>query len=316
MKPAYRRFALPVILISALAACDRDNASETAQAPGAPLPASEPLTTESTIAPPPPAGGPDVAAGAQGSTTAAGTDASPAATPDGTSASNTTSGPSTANVASTSPEHTKAMEQLNAAAQRLRDATQEMARQPGGERRNQAIREANQALLDTQEAMMRLPPELRTKGADAAEPSASTGATASTGSAGARASAGAAGTGASAGAGGTTASAGTPAGGSSAAVQGAGSQGYFGTTTSSGASGVSGGSSTAQYDAANARVMEKLLGASQQLREALQALAQQPASTARDQSMKEARQALYDTQQAMIRLPTVAPTQSSNAAPR
>jgi hypothetical protein len=309
MKSAYRH-AIPVLLIAALAACDRDNASETAQAPGAPLPASEPLTTETTLAPAPPAGNVDVATAPQLPAESAG--AATAAQPQAEMSTTSNNAPqaSTGTVASASPEHTKAMEQLHAAAQRLREATQEMAKQPAGERRNLAIRQANEALVETQQAMMRLPPELRTEGgALTAGSSASTGTTASATSADTKASAGASGTSASAG-GGTTASAGAPSGGSSAATQGvAGSPGYVGTTTSTPASGLSGGTSAAQYDAANARVMDKLLGASQQLREALQELAQQPSGTQRDQAMKEARQALYDTQQAMIRLPTAARTQ-------
>ena len=36
-----------------------------------------------------------------------------------------------------------------------------MAQQPAGERRNQAIKEAHQALFDTNEAMMQLPPDMR-----------------------------------------------------------------------------------------------------------------------------------------------------------
>lgn len=300
MKFAYRT-AIPVLLICALAACDRDNASETAQAPGAPLPLSEPLTTERTAAPAPPSGSVDVATASQSPSESAA-----AATDPQTSAatrSPSTSAPpaSATSVASASPEYTKSMEQLQAAAQRLREATQAMAQQPAGERRNQAIRQANQALIDTQDAMMRLPPELRAEGnAVAAGTSATTGSTVSTAGAGASASANTSGTSASAGPGGTTVSAGAPP---------AGSQGYVGTTASPAASGLSGGTSATQYDAVNARVMDKLLGASQQLREALQELAQQPSGTQRDQAMKEARQALYDTQQAMIRLPTKAQTQ-------
>lgn len=310
MRCVYRT-AIPVLLISALAACDRDNASETARAPGAPLPATEPLTTESTIAPAPPSGNVEVAAAPQTPAENAGAAMAPQTPAEASTTPASVPRASTAAIATASPEYTKAMEQLQAAAQRLREATQEMARQPAGERRNQAVRQANQALLDTQEAMMRLPPEMRTEGgAIATRPSAATGSVASTTGPGTKASADASGTSPSAGAGGTSASAGAPPSASSAVTQSApGSQGYFGTTTSPPASGVSGGTSVTQYDAANARVMDKLLGASQQLREALQELAQQPASTQRDKSMKEPRQALYDTQQAMIRLPTAARTQ-------
>lgn len=45
------------------------------------------------------------------------------------------------------------VKKLMAAADTLRDAIQEMAAQPAGPRRNQAIRDANRALLETQGAM-------------------------------------------------------------------------------------------------------------------------------------------------------------------
>src|SRR5205085_9634363 len=47
----------------------------------------------------------------------------------------------------------ESVRKLMAAADGLRDAVQEMATQPAGARRNQAIRDANRALLDTQTAM-------------------------------------------------------------------------------------------------------------------------------------------------------------------
>ena len=37
-----------------------------------------------------------------------------------------------------------------------------MAQQPAGERRNQAAQQAREALLETQQAMVMLPPDLRT----------------------------------------------------------------------------------------------------------------------------------------------------------
>lgn len=64
---------------------------------------------------------------------------------------------------STTPDYTKSMEQLQAAAQKLREATQAMAQEPAGERRNKAIDQARQALFDTQQAMIALPPDMRTK---------------------------------------------------------------------------------------------------------------------------------------------------------
>ena len=51
------------------------------------------------------------------------------------------------------------------------------------------------------------------------------------------------------------------------------------------------------------RSMDRLLTAAQSLREAVQAMAQQPASQRRNQAMERAREALLETQQAMIELP-------------
>jgi hypothetical protein len=59
-------------------------------------------------------------------------------------------------------EHTRSMERLFQAAQRLRESLQAMAQQPAGERRNQAMAQAREALLHTQQAMVSLPPDLRT----------------------------------------------------------------------------------------------------------------------------------------------------------
>jgi hypothetical protein len=53
------------------------------------------------------------------------------------------------------------MDRLRGAAQKLREAVQAMAQQPEGPRRNRAIEEAHDALLETQRAMIALPPELR-----------------------------------------------------------------------------------------------------------------------------------------------------------
>ena len=49
--------------------------------------------------------------------------------------------------------------QLEAAAQRLRDAVHEMAQAPAGPKRNEAIRQANRTLLEVQNAIAALPPE-------------------------------------------------------------------------------------------------------------------------------------------------------------
>lgn len=60
------------------------------------------------------------------------------------------------------PNYTESMARLREAAQRLREAVQAMAQQPAGPRRSEAMQQANQALFDTQQAMLQLPPELRT----------------------------------------------------------------------------------------------------------------------------------------------------------
>jgi hypothetical protein len=59
------------------------------------------------------------------------------------------------------PNDTRSFERLKQAAQQLRESVQAMAQQPAGERRNEAARAARAALLETQEAMVMLPPELR-----------------------------------------------------------------------------------------------------------------------------------------------------------
>ena len=60
------------------------------------------------------------------------------------------------------PNYTQAAERLQEAARRLRDAVHEMTQQPAGKRRDQAIEQANRALLDTQQAMLELPDGSRT----------------------------------------------------------------------------------------------------------------------------------------------------------
>ncbi len=64
-------------------------------------------------------------------------------------------------VGSSRPDYSKPMDELLRAAQNLREAVQAMATQPAGPRRNQAMKQANEALLETQRAMVQLPPELR-----------------------------------------------------------------------------------------------------------------------------------------------------------
>lgn len=53
----------------------------------------------------------------------------------------------------------KSMERLLQAAQKLREATQALAAEDAGEGRNKAIEQANEALFETQQAMIDLMPE-------------------------------------------------------------------------------------------------------------------------------------------------------------
>jgi hypothetical protein len=66
-----------------------------------------------------------------------------------------------AQVGSQQADYSEPMRRLLEAAQRLRDATHAMAAQKDGPQRNQAIRQTNEALFDTQQAMLELPIELR-----------------------------------------------------------------------------------------------------------------------------------------------------------
>jgi hypothetical protein len=72
--------------------------------------------------------------------------------------------PATGNTMSSSPVNAgrvdaKPVHQLEAAAQRLRDAVHEMAQAPAGPKRNEAIRQTNRTLLEVQNAIAALPPE-------------------------------------------------------------------------------------------------------------------------------------------------------------
>lgn len=71
------------------------------------------------------------------------------------------------------PNHTQSMERLRQAADKLRQSIQEMADQPAGPRRNYAIDQAQEALIDTQRAMVRLPAELRVDSGSSASASSS-----------------------------------------------------------------------------------------------------------------------------------------------
>jgi hypothetical protein len=129
---------------------------------------------------------------------------------------------------------------LNVAAP-SREAVQAMSQEPAGERRNNAIKQANEALLEVNQAMVSLPPEMRGQ-------------------------------------------AGAPVG-----------------STSS--SGIGVGVVYPKSDADYTKAMEKLQKAAQQLRESIQAMAQEPAGARRDDAIKQAQQALYDTTQSMVQLP-------------
>jgi hypothetical protein len=54
----------------------------------------------------------------------------------------------------------KPVQQLETAAQRLRDAVHELAQTPAGPKRNEAIRQANRTLLEVQNAIAALPPQV------------------------------------------------------------------------------------------------------------------------------------------------------------
>lgn len=88
-------------------------------------------------------------------------------TPGTPGTQSTTSAPGTAgsaDVMSVKPVHTESMEKLQLAAQRLRESIQAMAQKQPGAEREYAIGQAHEALLQTQQAMLALPPELRSTG--------------------------------------------------------------------------------------------------------------------------------------------------------
>lgn len=74
---------------------------------------------------------------------------------------------------SQSPQYSESMEHLQKAAQRLRETIQALAQQKPGPEREAALKTAREALWDAQQAMIRLPPQLR----QAPETPASVGAT-------------------------------------------------------------------------------------------------------------------------------------------
>lgn len=75
-----------------------------------------------------------------------------------------TDGASGGTVVSAQPVHTQSMQRLQEAADRLRQSIQALAQKPPGAERERAIASAHDALLRTQQAMMALPPELRSSG--------------------------------------------------------------------------------------------------------------------------------------------------------
>lgn len=129
------------------------------------------------------------------------------------------------------PEHSKSLDHLMRAAQRLRETIQALAQQEPGPRRDNAIKAAQDALFDTQQAMIQLPPELRSAPAPK-----------------------------------------------------------------------SAGGVAPEYRAS----LAKLQKAADRLRESVQAMATQPAGDRRNSAMQEAREALLETQQAMVYLPIAA----------
>jgi sporulation protein YlmC with PRC-barrel domain len=60
-------------------------------------------------------------------------------------------------------EYSRSMERLQKSAQEVREAIQAMAQQPQGQRRDQAIMEAHEALMDLNQSMAQLPPDLLSK---------------------------------------------------------------------------------------------------------------------------------------------------------
>jgi sporulation protein YlmC with PRC-barrel domain len=61
------------------------------------------------------------------------------------------------------PNYTQSMQHLMTAAQTLRQSIQELAQLPPGDRRDEAIRSAHQALFDAHQAMINLPPQYRSE---------------------------------------------------------------------------------------------------------------------------------------------------------
>ena len=138
-------------------------------------------------------------------------------------------------VISRQPVYTQAMQELQRSAQRLRESIQALAQQQPGPERDQAIDKAREALLETQQAMVALPPELRTSGVV----------------------------------------------------------------------------STEDYDDS----VKKLMRSADSLRFSIQEMAQQPAGERRNRAIRQANQALWDTQVAMASAYQPQATRASGAGP-
>lgn len=82
----------------------------------------------------------------------------------GTGGITATPGPGGTLVIRRPTERTQALQQLQQSADRLRQAIQALSGQPPGAGRDQAVVRAQEALLQTQQAMLALPPELRSAG--------------------------------------------------------------------------------------------------------------------------------------------------------
>ncbi|MEJ7929447.1 hypothetical protein WG922_05615 [Ramlibacter sp. AN1015] len=146
-------------------------------------------------------------------------------------------GSAASSAAASSDNAAPSMEKLRQAAQNLRESIQAMAQKQAGPDRDRAIDQAHEALLETQSAMIALPPDMRGSGAipeiDRTPPSQRRGSAAA---------------------------------------------------------------SDTEYQAS----VRQLMQAADNLRQSIQAMAQQPAGERRNRAMEQARQALWDSQQAMV----------------
>ncbi|MBL0419115.1 hypothetical protein JI739_02025 [Ramlibacter sp. AW1] len=87
-----------------------------------------------------------------------------AAQPGSTTSGNASGAASGGTVIRTTPVPTQSMDKLTQAAQKLRESIQALAQKPPGKDRDTAMDKAQTALLETQQAMLALPPEMRSMG--------------------------------------------------------------------------------------------------------------------------------------------------------